>query len=692
MALVSHYNKKFSAESLVTGLPLVNNKLTPRLFVRAALAAGLKAKVQTRAAEKISPHTLPAVALLKNNQAALLTEITATGQVVLLNPRTGNTMAFHSLHEFANVYAGAVILVRQAPEHELLQDIFPTGQAWFWGTLALFKPLYVQVGLAALLINLFALAAPLFVMNVYDRVVPNAGIETLWVLASGVVVVYTFDFIFKQLRGYFIDVAGKGADILLASRLFQQVMNIRLGQQASSSGAFANQVRDFETLRDFFTSATLTTFIDIPFILLFVLVLAFIAGPVALVPLLAVPVVILLSLALQKPVEAAVRQAAKDTDTKHGHLIETVTGIETIKAMNAQSHMQTVWEQSVGVVSRLNMRTRFYAALGVNAAGYVQQLVSVIIIVWGAYRIINGDMSVGALIASTILTGRMLAPLGQAAALYGRYQQSKEALLNLNTIMNMQVERASGQNFVHITQLTGDIVFKDVSFKYPHNNINNLQHVNLHIKPGDKVAIIGRVGSGKSTIARLLLNLYNVTEGSILFDGLEIRQLDPAELRRHIAYIPQQHTLFKGTLRDNILLGNPQATQAMLIQAAKMAGVDEFARRHPMGYDMPVGEQGNMLSGGQRQAVAVARALVKNASVYVMDEPTSHMDNRSEELLIEHLKGVLHNKTCVLITHKYSLLELVDKLVFMEGGSVLAAGPKEKVLELIKSGKLKGRA
>lgn len=692
MYLVQYYDKKHTEDSLTSGLPLVESRLTPSLFIRAANRAGMNARIVEREAHKISPNTLPAVVLVNKNQAALLTQKGDDGTFTVDMCDGKKPKVYKSVDTFNKIYTGSIILTKPSLPHELAAEMFPTGQEWFWGTLKQFKPIYTQVVMAAVLINLFALTSPLFVMNVYDRVVPNAAFETLWVLASGIIVIYTFDFIFKQLRGYFIDIAGKGADIILAGRIFQQVMNVRLGQQGASSGAFANQVRDFDTLRDFFTSATMTTFIDLPFVFLFIAVIAMVSGPVALVPLIAVPIILFLSITLQKPVREAVHQAAQDMDAKHGHLIETITGLETIKSMNAQSKMQTKWEQGVGVVARLNMRTRFYAMLGTNSCAYITQLVTVFVVIFGVYRISNGDMSVGALIATTILTGRTLAPLGQAAALYGRYHQSKESLMNLNNIMQMEVERPAGKDFVHLPEVKGSIRFDNVSFAYPNTDLNSVNNLNFNINPGDKVAVIGRIGSGKSTIARLMLNLYNPTEGSVLIDGLEVRQLDPAELRRNISYVPQQLNLFRGTLRENIMVGNPRASHEDLLKAAEMSGVADFARRHPMGFDMPVGEQGAMLSGGQRQSVAVARAFINDAPIYLMDEPTSNMDNRSEQNMRRVFATELKDKTVVLITHKSSMMDVVDKIILVDYGKVVAAGPKKEVLELLSKGGIKGQA
>tara|TARA_R110000868_G_C10970322_1_gene769714 strand:- start:11271 stop:13436 length:2166 start_codon:yes stop_codon:yes gene_type:complete len=689
MYMVRHYKKLHSADSLTAGLPLKDDRLTPFLFVRAARRGGLHAKVVDRKIEKLSPHVLPAVALTKSNKAVIITYKDEENLHVFF-PETGKLKKITRQQDFDEIYSGALILVRPATVFELGSDTIASGQSWFWDTIKQFWRIYAQVVFAAVLINMMALVSPLFVMNVYDRVVPNNAIETLWVLGIGVTIAYSFDFLLKVLRGYFIDIAGKGADILLAGRLFQQVLNIRLGVHGSSAGSFANQLREFETLRDFFTSATMVTFVDLPFVFLFIAIIASIGGNVAIVPLLAVPLVIIVSLFIQRPLRSIIEQSTHDLDAKHGHLVESINGLETIKSLNAQSRAQAKWEGYVSTVAKVGLRSRLLASIGLNFAGYVQQMVSVLVVFYGVFLIAEGEMSIGALIACTILSGRTMAPLSQAVALYTRFQQSRQALKSLNGIMSMEVERPDAKNFVHAPQQKGEIVFQDVSFTYPNAPLESLKGVNLHIRPGEKVGIIGRTGSGKSTILRLMLNLYNPTSGSILLDGLELRQLDPIDFRKHMGYIPQNLMLFSGTLRENILMGNPEASNERLAEICNLTSVSEFARRHPMGLDMPVGEWGGSLSGGQRQTVAIARAMLKKPNIVFMDEPTSELDNRTEELVLNGLKKEIEDKTVVIVTHKFSMLDLVDRLIVMDYGRIVADGPKETVLEQLKRRAVKG--
>jgi ATP-binding cassette subfamily C protein LapB len=689
--IIKYYRFSFSEQTLLSGLPLKNGRLSPFLFVRAALRASLNAQVVERSAQNIVPETLPAVALLDGDYGVILQEKREDGQVVVIDPVAHEEHIYSSVDEFNVVYSGMLILVKPVLEQEINTDTFTGGKEWFWGVLRQFKRLYIQVGLAAIFINFMALVSPLFIMNVYDRVVPNAAFETLWVLALGVFIAYTFDLIFRQLRGYFIDVAGRGADILLAGRLFQQVLNVRLGLHGTSSGGFANQLREFETLRDFFTSATLVTLIDLPFVFLFIGFIGILGGPLFLIPLILGAIALIVSLAVQRPLREIIQQAVNDMDMKHGHLVETINSLETIKALGAQSRMQAKWEQVVGVVARVGLKTRFIASMGMNFTMYMQHLVSIIVVVCGVYLISEGHMTMGALIACTILAGRAMAPLSQAIALYTRYHQAKASLDTLDYIMNLEVERPAGKSYVRLPKFQGEITFRDVSFAYPNAPLDSLKEINLHIKPGEKVGIIGRTGSGKSTITRLALNLYNPTAGSVLLDSLEVRQLDPAEFRDQIGYVPQDTLLFRGTLRENLLMSSPDATDEDMLQASQIAGVTDFVQRHPMGFDMPIGERGIGLSGGQRQAVAIARAILKNPSAVLMDEPSSEMDNRSEEMLKQQLSRWLDDRTFILVTHRASLLDLVDRIIVMDYGRILVDGPKKEVLRRLQQGEVKGK-
>ena len=683
-------NKPHSAESLIHGLPLVDNKLTPKLFGRAAERAGLASKIVKRPLRRISNLVLPAVLLLENSTACIVLEFKDDRARVIF-PESGEGEANISIEDLASEYTGYAIFIKSVHHFDKRTNAtaIPKTHHWFWGTIARFWPIYGEVFLASILLNSFALASPLFVMNVYDRVVPNHALETLWVLAIGVATVFVFDLLLRSLRGYFIDMAGKKADVILSATIFEKVMGIKMASRSNSVGSFANNMHEFESFREFFTSATLTTLIDLPFMFLFIFVIWTISGELAFVPLAAIPLGIIVSLIIQVPLSRTIKQLFRHSGQKSATLIETLTGLETIKSIGAESQIQRKWEQTIGFIAKYSQKARILSSMAVNFSAFLQQMASVSIVVFGVYKISEGEISMGALIASTILTGRALAPLGQVAGILTRYHQSKAALSSLNHLMNLPVERPSGREFLHRPEFNGNIEFKKVSFRYPEQPMDALSDISFTIKQGEKVAFIGRIGSGKSSIEKLLLGLYEPLDGSILLDGTDVRQIDPVDLRRNIGYSPQDVVLFFGSIRDNIVMGAPFADDAAVIKAADIAGVTEFVNRHPAGFDLPVGERGEGLSGGQRQSVAIARALLLDPPVLVMDEPTNAMDNSTEELFKAKLASQLADKTMILVTHKASLLSLVDRVIVMDQGHLVADGPREQILTALKNGHIK---
>ncbi len=686
-------NKPFSADALKAGLPLVNNRFTPELFIRAAERAHLSARLIKRPLSKFTPLVLPAVLLLKDGQACILLKYLdrRKKKVQIILPTTGEGVLELPVKDLKANYSGYALFARPVYTFDARTEdsVMPRPRSWFWGTLLKSWPIYSEVIVASLLINLFALASPLFVMNVYDRVVPNHAIETLWVLAIGVAIVFGFDLIIRTIRGYFIDIAGKKTDILLGSLVFEHLLGTQRIAHPRSVGAFANHLHEFETFRDFFTSATLATLIDLPFALLFIFVIWTLHNELALIPLYAMPIVIFFGILIQFPLRKVIEQTFRASAQKHAILIEALTGMETLKTTGAEGEMQRRWEQLIGKIAQSSLKSRLLSALSVNFALFVQQMTTIIVVVYGVYLIVEGELTMGALIACTILTGRALAPLAQIASLLTRYHHSLAALRALNHIMKMPLERPQGYQFLHRPQLQGTIEFVKVDFSYPEQPVPSLTKVSFKINAGQRVGIIGRIGSGKSTLAKLILGLYQPKNGNILLDGVDSRQIDPADLRRNIGYLPQDIELFYGTVKDNIVMGATPVEDRVVLRAAQLAGVDEFVNRHPLGFDMPIGERGAGLSGGQRQAIVLARALLHNPPLLLFDEPTNSMDNSAEEQLKARLQPYLEGKTLLLVTHRTSLLSLVDRLIVMDGGQVVASGAKAQVIQALASGQVR---
>lgn len=687
--VVRHHGSPSSPDALISGLPIPETGLTPELFVRAAERAGFSARVVRLGVKELSALDLPAVLLLRDRDACVLVARNQNEASIITSAGNDKVVALDSLE---GDYLGTAIAVARVQRFEagtVTERILQTHH-WFWGTLARSWPLYGEVAAASVLINVFTVLSPMFFMNVYDRVVPNKAVETFWVLAVGMILMYLFDLGLKMLRGYFIDVAGRRADVALSAGLFEQVIAARLDAGRQSVGTLANNLREFESLRDFFTSATMTAVIDLPFVIFFIAAIWMIGGwPMAIVPLLAIPLVLAVGIVLQAPLRDRIRRVYRAAEAKHATLIETLGAIETVKALGAASRMQRRWEEVVNFVASEGLATRLISSFAVNFSAWIQALVGIATLAIGVYLSAENAITTGAIVACTIIAGRAMAPLAQVAALLTRYHQSMSALDSLNRIMESPRERPRDRTFVHRPVLAGEIRFLDVGFRYPGQEIDALSGFNLSIKAGDRVGVIGRIGSGKTTLAKLLISLYQPQSGSILIDGTDIRAIDPTDLRRSVGYLPQNIVLFAGTVRENLMLGAKDIDDAALLRAASLAGLDDIVNRHPKGFDMPVGERGESLSGGQRQSVALARALVTNPPILILDEPTHAMDHSAEERLKARMQGDLQGKTIIIITHRESLLSVVNTLVVVDSGKMVAAGPKDAVLKALAEGKVR---
>ena len=687
--LTRFYDHPFSEETLAAGLPLDNGRLTPDLFGRAADRAGLNTKLIQRTLDKISPLTLPAVLLMKGQRACILRAVSPDGACEVIDADTGGA-AQSTLAAVGAEYTGHALLVHPKLRFDTRTELsaVPRVNHWFWGVVGQAWPIYGEVLLASLLINLFALAIPLYTMNVYDRVVPNDTTETLWALTAGVVIVLVFDFSMRMLRGYLTDIAGKRIDVILSANIFERAMGIRMEARPPSVGSFASNVQEFESFREFITSATITALVDLPFLVIFIFVIYIVGGWLAVVPIAAVPLVIIISLILQRQLGAVIQESFRCGAQKQGVLIESLTAVETIKSMSAESVQQRRWEQLVGQVAKLGLKSKTLSQGIINSSQLIQQVANIAIVVFGVYLINDRLLTIGGLIACTMLNSRALAPLGQVAGLLARYHQSAASLRTLNNVMNLPIERPANKSFVHRPVIVGSIEFREVTFTYPGHKVPALSNVSFKIAAGERVGLIGRIGSGKSTVEKLILGLYKPESGSILIDGVDVNQIDPAALRRNVGYVPQDIVLFFGTVKENILYAAPYAEDSAMLRAAEIAGVTEFVHPSEQGFDLAIGERGEGLSGGQRQSVAIARALVLDPPMLIMDEPTNSLDNRSEENFKTRLGAAIGGKTFVLVTHRASLLTLVPRLIVMDGGKVVADGPKEQVMQALAGGKI----
>jgi len=687
-----YYGLANSPEALINGLPLSEGRLTPFLFPRSAERAGLVAKENRTELSAISKLVLPVVLLLKGGDACVLNSINPDStEAEIVTGESGLVPISIPMEELQQLYTGRYFLVKKQFRYdERSPEILKTKEGhWFWGTLWQSRNIYRDVFIASILINLFAIAAPMFTRLVYDKVVPNLAFETLWVLASGIFVIFLFDLVLKLMRSYFIDVAGKKSDILISSKLFSKVLGIRMESRPPSVGAFARHLQEFESIREFFTSATIGSLIDLPFAVLFLVLIWLMAGHLVFVPITGVVILIIYSLLIQGPLRRAIEEGSRLASQKYANLIESLAGLETVKLFGAQSQFQYRWEEAVAHMANWNIKSRRITDSIQNVAGFVQQSSNIGMIIFGVYLIADGNLTMGGLIAATMLSGRAIGPMVQLSVLSARYNQAKSSMTIIEQVMAMPDEQEEGKRYIHRPIIHGKIELDNVTFHYPDSPIASIRNLSLTITPGEKVAIIGRIGSGKTTLERLILGLYRPTEGHVRIDDTDIDQLHHIDIRRNIGCVPQDYHLFYGSIRDNITLGRPLADDRDVMDAANRAGVTVFTQQDPAGLERQVGEGGQLLSGGQRQAVSIARAILGRPPVLLMDEPTSSMDNRSEMHIKQQLAQLKKNETLILITHKTSMLDVVDRVIVMEKGAIIADGPKAEVLNNLMKGKVR---
>ena len=686
------HGRSVTRTSLQTGLPLVHGLLTVELFSRAAGRADLSSRVLQRPLKEIKEMELPAIVLLKDKKACVvLSKKNESEMVKVLFPESGMGETELPLDELAEMYTGYAIFVR--PKYRIadrsLDDIHTRStKSWFWGVIFSNWQLYRDVLIASLLINIFGLASPFFILNVYDRVIPNNAFETLWVLSIGITIIYLFLLLMRGLRGYFIDEAGKKANLQISSSLMEKVLGLRMEVRPQSVGSFSKNLQQFEEIRDFITSFAISAIIDLPFVALGLFAVWYISGNLVLILVVAIILLLSYALVIQIPLKKAVEKSFAASAQKNAILVEGLTGLETIKMLGAESQIQRAWEESVSYIAKWSAKSRFLSSSVSNVANLIQNMAVVALVIGGVYKISTGNLSQGGLIALMILSRQAIAPMIQVVGLITRFHRARAALGTLNDIMNLPVERPPGKVFLHRMRFDGVVELKNVTFSYSEQSAETLKNISLEISAGERVGIVGPIGSGKTTLGKLILGLYEPGSGMISMDGTDIRQIDPAELRRCIGYVSQDVTLFRGSVRENIILGTRDIDDDLILQAAELAGVAEIVKKHAMGYDLQVGEQGRNLSGGQRQCIALARAILLDPPLLILDEPTSSMDNRTELRIKDRLQEILEGKSLILITHRASMLSLVDRVIVLDSGNIVADGPRESVLEALRSGQL----
>jgi len=678
-----------SRASLCSGLPLASQRLGPELLPRAAARAGLQARILKRELGAISTLNLPVLLLLKDGRCAVLQRFGEDGRALILPSEAEGGEQWVEREALEQAYAGHALFAR--PRHtleNLRTALRPSGDAWFRDTLRHSRWLYSDALLASLLINLLGLMVPLFVMQTYDRVVPNQAVSTLWVLVAGLFIGTAFEMVLRMVRAHLLDQAGKKTDLILSATLFERITGMSMKARPATIGGFAQSIHDFQGLREFLTAVTLTSIIDLPFVALMLVVVGLLGGWLVVIPLIAFPLAVGFALIIQVRLRDTVEKSLSLGAVRQALLIETLGGLETLKANGAESERQYHWEQTNGAIARLDAHARNLSSLASNGTLFIQQFCGMATIVAGVYSIIAGNLSVGALVATYMLGSRVLAPLGQIAGLITRYQQAQLTMRSTDALMALPQERQAEQQALEHTSLKGGVAVSHVSFRYPGQTAAALNDVNLTLQPGERIGIVGRSGSGKSTLGRLLMGVYHPDGGQVLLDNLDLRQLDIADLRSQIGYVAHDLPLLAGSLRDNLTLGARHVSDARMLEVAELTGVTELARQHPQGFDRPVGERGQLLSGDQRQAVLLARALLLEPPILILDAPTSHMDNSSEEQLRQRLLDWVPGKTVLLVTHRTSMLSLVDRLLVLDNGKIVADGPKDAVIDALRKGRI----
>lgn len=693
--LCSHHGVDRTPHSLLNGLAL-DGPMTAVQAVKLLQQVGFSATLVRRPPSKILSLLMPAVMLLKNGDACVvMRRISARSKRAggaryeVLMPGSGNEVCTASEEELLPEYSGYTLIAAlkpgagfQSEDSEKLTD-----GHWLWSTLKNYLPYYRGAMLAALLSNVLMLVTGFFTTIVYDKIIPHKAMVTLWSMGAGTLLSIAFDLVARQLRSYMIDTAGKKADLTLGNLLFNQALNIRLEHRPESAGSFAHRIAQVEVIREFSTAASIAVLTDLPFIFLFVLMTYIVAGPLVVVLLVAVPLVFGLSWGIQSYLRRTMSANMRQHADLQGVLVEAMEGLEDVRAAGAHGYFARRYELANTAAASSALRSRALAGWVSNFSQMMMPLVTVAMLIWGVVLVQDGQISQGAVLGAVMFAGRAIAPLMSVVSLAGRYQGARAALTSLNQLMALPTERELNKTYLPRPTVMGQVGLHEVSFSYPQGQHQHapkvLKGINVQIRPGERVAILGKIGSGKSTILRLLAGLYQPTEGFASVDGIDLRQVDPTDFRTHVGFVSQEPRLFQGTLKDNILLGRTNADVSHFMAVARLTGLDKLAAAHPMGYDLPVGEMGALLSGGQRQLVALARCLVTRSQILLMDEPTSSMDAQAESSFINHLRTAVNGQTLVVVTHRPALLDVVDRVIVVDSGRILADGPKAQVLALL---------
>ena len=651
---------------------------------------GFENTLSKRDLQDIPSLAVPLVLMLHNEEAAVVVRIEGVGRNRIYFLRQIDGLEQQLSHdELVSLYLGYCWFIKPKVTADNRSDLpeYHLPKSWFWKVIWRFKGYYYQVILATFIINFLALVSSLYVMNVYDRVIPNQAYETLWVLSIGVMLAILFEFLAKMIRGHLTDIAGKKADLIISSAIFRRMMALRLADRPASAGSYANNLREFESVREFMTSASLLVLVDLPFLLLFITVIFIVGGKLAIVPVIIIPIVIIVGFIVQRPLSRYINESMKESSQRQGLAVEALEGIETLKTNNATGWAQQRWDTYTAKTSASSIKVKDTANFMINFSVAMQQLNTVFLVLFGTYLIHNENtaerITMGALIAAVILSGRALSPLAQVAGLATRFQQAKLALEGLNNIIERPIERVPERKYISPSNIQGNITFENTCFQYQEDGKPAVSNLNLQIRAGEKIGILGRIGSGKSTMLKLASGLYDGSTGNVMLDNIDMRQIDPNFLRSQILLLGQSPRLFLGTLRENMDLARSDgySSDQELLEALQRFGLDKIIRSHPKGLDMPLGEDGLGLSGGQKQIIALARMTLRNPRIVLLDEPTTGLDQATERMSLQAISQWAQDKTLLVVTHRPQVLQIVNRIIVMDEGKVVMDGPRDLVLQ-----------
>jgi len=637
----------------------------------------VQANCRESSPSKLSRGDVPALWFSADSTTALLVRGVLGGGAFAVEDATGGTMTLT-----AEQAASGGILILPVTSAQPGEAGAPERSAaeWFAFAIRRHRRVFFEAVFATFVVSIIGLISALYTMQVYDRVVPTKGFATLWVLTIGVGIAILLELTLKQVRALMVDRACKLIDQELSAIFFGKALDIRLDARPRTVGTFASQIRHFESVRNFMTSSTLFIMADVPFALFFIAVIAILAGPVALVPLIMVPVAVFAGMVFRGPIERATSEHMTESNRKNGLLIEAVDGIESIKASAGEWKMLDRWRALTATIAASELRVRMLSTFSTNLAQTIQQVSYVALIASGAYAISTGSLTMGALIACSIVSGRALAPMAQIPNLIVQWKHAKIALKALDAIMAMPGDRAAEQRLVVPRQCAGDLRLDQVKFAYGKDR-PVLDVPALAIGPGERVAVLGAVGSGKSTLVKLLSGLYRPSEGSIFVDGVDVTHLAPEFVREHVGYLPQDVRLFNGSLRENLTMGLPTPSDSQIMRAAERTGLDKVIQGHPKGLELEIAEGGRGLSGGQRQLVGLTRMLLARPRILLLDEPTASMDSALEVRVMKHLfEEMPADASVIAVTHKPALLPHVQRLIVLDRGKIVLDGPRDQVL------------